>query len=153
MADANTSGHPHKMVLDLPADNQNIHKVNAFIHAELERRGCPASAQGQLDIALEEFFVNSCRYAYDGAAPDVPRIVRVTQAFSDDPPCVTVQIIDHGAPFDPLAKPDASTVDTYASASDIPVGGLGIFMAKQCVDEIRYERDDAANVITLVKRW
>ena len=139
--------------LVVPADVGELPQVNDFIHAELDRHLCPASAQNQLDIAVEELFVNVCRYAYDDAGPDVLRTVRITQVISEEPPSVTVEIIDEGMPFDPLAKPDAATADEFASVADIPIGGLGILMAKQSVDEMRYERTDSSNVVTLVKRW
>ena len=142
-----------KAVLVVPAETDKLERVNEFIHTELDRRLCPVRVQNQLDIAVEELFVNVCKYAYKDASEDVPRIVRVTQAISADPPSVTVEIIDGGTPFDPLAKPDAAKADEYEDVDNIPIGGLGIFMAKSSVDEMRYERIDESNVITLVKRW
>lgn len=142
-----------KTAITVPADVSELDRVNEFIHAELDRRLCPAREQNQLGIAIEELFVNSCKYAYEGMPADVERTVRVTQAISADPPSVTVEIIDSGVPYDPLAKPDAVTADEYASVVDIPIGGLGILMAKNSVDDMRYERVDGTNVVTLVKRW
>ena len=142
-----------KAVLDVPADVGELDRVNEFIHGELDRRLCPVRAQRQLDIAVEELFVNSCRYAYEGMPESVERTVRVTRAASAEPPSVTVEIIDAGAPFDPLARPDAARADEYAGVAEVPIGGLGILMAKKSVDEMRYERADGRNVVTLVKRW
>ena len=142
-----------KAVLTVPADTGEIDAVYGFIHAELDRRLCPVRVQNQLDVAVEEMFVNVCRYAYEGMAADADRTVRVTHAISADPPSITVEIIDGGMPFDPMAKPDATTADAYANVADVPVGGLGIFMAKKSVDEMRYERADGFNIVTLVKRW
>ena len=70
----------------------------------------PLRAQNQLDIAVEELFVNVCHYAYEGMPESVARTVRVTCAYSADPASVTVEIIDAGVPYDPLAKPDAATL-------------------------------------------
>ena len=140
-----------KAVLTVPADTAELPRVNEFLHAGLDRHSCPAHVKGQLDIAVEELFVNVCRYAYEGAGADVARTALVTQAFDVDPPSVTVEIIDSGTPFDPLAKPDAATADSFESVADIPIGGLGILMAKQSVDEMRYDRVDGRNVVTLVK--
>ena len=61
-----------------------------------------------------------------------------------------MDIIDEGVPFDPLAKPDATLP---SNIEDMQIGGLGIFMTKQVVDELRYERVDNTNVVTIVKRW
>ena len=140
-----------KEVLVVPAQTAELPRVNQFLHAGLDRHLCPAHARGQLDIAVEELFVNVCRYAYEGAGADVARTVCVTQAFGADPPSITVEIVDSGAPFDPLAKPDAAPADSFESVADVPIGGLGILMAKQSVDEMRYERVDGRNVVTLFK--
>ena len=142
-----------KAVLVVPADTDELDRVNDFIHAELDRRLCPVRVQRLLDVAVEELFVNVCSYAYEGQDPEIARTVRVTQAISVEPPSITVELIDGGVPFDPLAKPDASMVDEFAGDSDEFDEGLGILLAKKIVDEMRYERIDGCNVVTLVKRW
>jgi anti-sigma regulatory factor (Ser/Thr protein kinase) len=136
--------------LDVPADVSKLDDVNEFLHAELDRRLCPSRVQNQLDIAVEELFVNVCHYAYPDATPDQPGNVRIQRTYNADPPSITVDIIDEGVAFDPLAKPDAVTPDNI---EDVPIGGLGILMAKKCLDEMSYERVDNANVVTLVKKW
>ena len=137
-------------VLKLPAKTENLSVVNEFIHSELDRRLCPKRVQNQLDIAVEELFVNVCHYAYPDATPEKPGTVRVQRAYSADPPCVVVDIIDGGVPYNPLAKPDAVTPDDIA---DVPIGGLGILMAKKCTDEMSYEYVGGNNIITIVKKW
>ena len=139
-----------KEVLEVPAELLQLDCVNEFLHAELDSRLCPRRVQNQVDIAVEELFVNVCRYAYEDAAPDVPRTVRIHRTYSAEPPSITVKIVDKGMPFDPLAKPDAVTP---ANIEDVPIGGLGILMAKKSVDEISYERQDEYNVVTIVKKW
>lgn len=74
----------------------------------------------------------------------------VSCTYSAEPPSITVEIEDEGIPFDPLSRPDAVTP---TSIEDVPIGGLGILMAKRSVDEMRYERPDGANVVTIAKRW
>ena len=56
-------------------------------------------------------------------------------------------------PYNPLTKEDAATVDEYSDVSDIPIGGLGIMLAKQNVDEMTYERVGNSNVLTSKKSW
>lgn len=124
--------------------------MTEFVHTELDRRLCPVCAQRQLDIALEELFVNVAHYAYPDATPDRPGEVRVSYTYGAEPPSITVEIEDEGIPFDPLSRPDAVTPK---SIEDVPIGGLGILMAKRSVDEMRYERTDGTNVVTITKRW
>ena len=140
--------------LVVPADVDELPHVNEFVHAELDRRLCPVRAQNQLDIAVEELFVNVCHYAYADLAPEDRGAgfgsVRILCTYSAEPPSVRVDIVDDGIPYDPLAKPDAVTPE---DVMEVPIGGLGILMAKRSVDEMSYERVDASNVVTIVKRW
>lgn len=136
--------------LIVPADVDELPRVNEFIHTELDRRLCPLRVQHQLDIAVEELFVNVAHYAYPDATQENPGTARISYTYSADPPSITVDIIDEGIPYNPLAKPDAVTPDDIA---EVPIGGLGILMAKRSVDEIRYERVDESNVVTIVKKW
>lgn len=138
--------------IKVPAQLDQLQRVNDFLHAELDRRLCPKRVQNQLDIAVEELFVNVCNYAYRGT--ELGRrgegYARIQRTYTVDPSSITVEIIDEGVPFDPLAKPDAVTPTDIA---DVPIGGLGILMAKKSVNEISYERTDGCNIVTIVKKW
>ena len=136
--------------ITVAADVNELPRVNEFIHTELNRRLCPARVQGQLDIAVEELFVNVAHYAYPDATPEHPGTVRVSYTYSADPPSITVDIVDDGVPYNPLEKPDAVTPDDIA---DVPIGGLGILMAKRSVDEMTYDYMDGSNVVSFVKKW
>ena len=136
--------------LIVPADVGELPRVNEFIHTELDRRLCPLRAQKQLDIAVEELFVNVAHYAYPDATADNPGMVRIGYSYSAEPPSVRVSIADDGVPYNPLAKPDAVTPDDIM---EVPIGGLGILMAKNSVDDMTYERVDESNVVTIMKKW
>ena len=136
--------------LEVPAEVSQLTTVNEFLHSELDRRLCPQRVQNQLDIAVEELFVNVCHYAYPEATPDEPGAVRIQRTYCADPPSITVDIIDEGIPYNPLEKPDAVTP---GNIKDVPIGGLGILMAKRCTDEMFYERVNGSNVVTIVKKW
>ena len=136
--------------LVVPADVDELPRVNEFIHNELDRRLCPVRAQNQLDIAVEELFVNVAHYAYPDMPAEEPGEVRVSYAYSADPPSICVDIADDGIPYNPLEKPDAVTPDNIA---DVPIGGLGILMAKRSVDEMSYKRVGSSNVVSIVKKW
>ena len=136
--------------LVVPARVPELERVNEFIHTELNHRLCPQRAQNQLDIAVEELFVNVANYAYPDATEEDPGFARVSYTYSADPPSVIVTIADEGIPYDPLAKPDAVTP---SDIMDVPIGGLGILMAKKSVDQMSYERRDESNIVTIVKSW
>ena len=69
-------------------------------------------------------------------------------AVEEDPLAVTITFIDNGVPYDPLAKEDP---DVKLSAEQREVGGLGIFMTKQMVDDVHYKYQDGKNILTLKK--
>jgi anti-sigma regulatory factor (Ser/Thr protein kinase) len=142
---------PEKRALMLlPAETGQLVHLCGFIHEELHRRHAPKSVFNAIDIAAEELFANVCHYAYPDAAPDEPGEARIEFEYEASPPTLTVTISDDGVPYNPLEKPDAVTPDDIR---DVPIGGLGILMAKRSVDGMRYERVDGSNVLTFRKSW
>lgn len=55
---------------------------------------------------------------------------------------------DHGTPYNPLEKEDP---DITLSAEERDIGGLGIFMVKNLMDEVTYDYIDEENILTLIK--
>lgn len=130
--------------LDIEARAENLEEVIQFVDKELETADCPVKAQMQIEIAVEEIFVNIANYAYN---PDTgSAVIRVEVA--DNPVSVKLVFIDKGVPYDPLAKKDP---DITLSAEERDIGGLGIFMVKKNMDEIHYEYKDGQNILTLIK--
>ncbi len=130
--------------IDLEATVENLPKVLAFVEKHLEGTNCSLRERMQLDVAVEEIFINIANYAY---RPETGRAtVRVEVV--EDPVEITITFIDQGVPYDPLAKEDP---DVTLSADKRKIGGLGIFMAKQSVDDIHYEYWKGRNILTLKK--
>ena len=130
--------------LDIEARAENLEEVIQFVDQELETADCPIKAQMQIEIAVEEIFVNIANYAYN---PDTgSAVIRIE--VTDDPVSVKLVFIDNGVPYDPLAKKDP---DITLSAEERDIGGLGIFMVKKNMDEIHYEYKDGQNILTLIK--
>ena len=75
---------------------------------------------------------------------------RLWGAFDADARRATLTFIDSGTPYDPLAKPDP---DITLSAAERQIGGLGIYMVKKSMDDMRYERRDNQNILTIVKKF
>jgi anti-sigma regulatory factor (Ser/Thr protein kinase) len=130
--------------LTIEASLENMETVTAFVDEQLESLGCPMKAQMQIDIAIDELFGNIVHYAYN---PEVgPATVRVE--VQQEPLAVVITFIDHGVPYDPLAKDDP---DTTLSAEERQIGGLGIYMVKKSMDEIAYEYKNGQNILTIKK--
>ena len=122
----------------------NLESVLGFVDSELEDCGCSPKTMIQIDIAVEELFVNIAHYAY--GSDTGPATIRVE--LSEDPRAVTLTFIDCGMPYDPLAKPDP---DTTLSVEEREIGGLGIFMVKKSMDDMTYEYRDGKNILTIKK--
>ncbi|SCJ97542.1 Serine/threonine-protein kinase BtrW [uncultured Eubacterium sp.] len=131
--------------MTLEAVPESLDRVLEFIDANLERSQFPAKVQVQINIAIEELFVNIARYAYRPYVGEVTIRVETETA----PSQATIRFIDRGRPYNPLQKEDP---DVTLSAEEREIGGLGIYMVKQSMDEIYYEYQDGKNILTLKKR-
>lgn len=130
--------------LELEAKVENLPTVLALVDEQLESVDCPMKIQMQIDVAVEEIFVNIAHYAYN---PEVGNaMVRVE--ILPDVPSVDITFIDKGVPYDPLAKADP---DVTLSAEERQIGGLGIFMVKKTMDDVKYEYVNGHNILTLKK--
>lgn len=129
--------------LTLPNDIETIPQLNEFIDNIAEEAGLDMSFTMSLNLALEEAVVNVMTYAYPkGTAGTVDIDIKTN---GEQLTCV---LSDSGTPFDPTQTPDA---DTTLSAEERPIGGLGIFLVRQIMDDISYQYVDNKNVLTLTK--
>ena len=131
--------------LELEALTENLPEVQAFVGEKLDGVNCPPKARMQLEIAVEEIFVNIANYAY---APDKGNAT-VRVEVSDEPVTVSITFVDKGVPYDPLKKEDP---DVTLSAEEREIGGLGIFMTKKIMDDVVYEYRDGRNILTIKKK-
>lgn len=121
-----------------------LDEVLAFVDGILEELGCPMKIQMQLDIAVEELYVNIAHYAY---APETgPAAIRVE---TEPDRVVAITFVDWGVPFDPLKKPDP---DITLSAEERQIGGLGIYMVKKSMDRMEYRHENGMNRLTIAKK-
>lgn len=132
--------------MTVEATIENIEKVTMFVDEELEAYDCPMKTQMQVDIAIDELLSNIARYAYHPGKGSVTVRIEVLE----EPFSVSVTFIDHGIPYDPLAKEDP---DVTLSAEEREVGGLGIFMVKKSMDEMAYEYKDGQNILRIKKNF
>ena len=129
----------------VPAAEDVLDEVQEFIGEELERSGCSDIAQSQIELAVEEIFVNIASYAYSPGRGEV----KIRCEAREDPIRVSIQFLDHGRPYDPLAKEDA---DTSVEALEEREGGLGILLAKKVMDDVSYSYEKGENILTITKK-
>lgn len=122
----------------------NLDDVIEFVDKELEGCACSAKTLTQINVAVEELFVNIAHYAYG----DETGLATIRVELSEGRNAVMITFIDSGKPYDPLAKPDP---DTTLSVEERQIGGLGIFMVKKSMDDVTYEYKDGKNILTIKK--
>ena len=130
--------------LTIEASTKNLDTVLSFVNAELEALSCAQRIQVQLDIAVEEIFVNIAHYAYRDGTGEATVRMEVRQ----EPTAVTITFIDSGTPYDPLSHEDP---DITLSAEDRKIGGLGIYMVKKYMDHVSYQYQNGQNILTIQK--
>ncbi len=130
--------------ITVAADLDSLNDVLAFVDGEMERAGCSMKLMTQVDMAVEEIFVNIARYAYHPEAGEAS----VRCEAGGDPFQIVVGFADRGRPFNPLDRKDP---DVTLDAEARQLGGLGILMAKKLMDDIQYEYRDGKNILTLRK--
>ena len=132
--------------IKVKADTAELDNVLSFADAILEELGCSVKAQMQIDIAIEEIFVNIAHYAY----PESEGEAVISVEPGENGSSVTITFEDEGIQYDPLKNEDP---DITLSAEDRPIGGLGIFMVKKSMDEVSYEYKDGKNRLTIKKSF
>ena len=129
----------------IKADKKNIEEVFAFVEGELATtEGISRKDVLKLHMIVDEIFANIAEYAYGDTEGDV----RVSYEYDDESDTVTITFTDEGVPYNPLS---AEEPDTTLSAKERKAGGLGLFMVKNTVDDIRYETADGKNILILTK--
>jgi anti-sigma regulatory factor (Ser/Thr protein kinase) len=96
-----------------------------------------------LNLVIEEAVSNIIFYAYND---DSKHEIRITVSLENSR--ITIKITDDGNPFNPLAQEQP---DINLPAEVRPVGGLGIFLISQIMDEMKYNRNKNKNILTLTK--
>ena len=126
------------------AMKENLQTVLEWMDGLLEQYNCPQKTLSQLNIAVEEIFINISSYAY----PQGTSTVDLTCHFSGSPTDLEITFTDKGVPYDPMKqkKPDITL-----NAEERNPGGLGIFMVRQSMDDMRYRYENGQNILMIKK--
>ena len=130
--------------LTLKNDTRQVPQLNSFIKSVAKQLELDTTQARQLQLGVEEAVVNVMSYAYP---PDTKGDITI-KALSDGQK-LKIQIVDSGVAFDPT---ETERIDTTLSADERQIGGLGIFLIRELMDTINYERRDGKNILTMEKR-
>lgn len=132
-----------KLRLTIKNRLEEITRLAKEIERFVESRLLPGKLAFQLNLAVEEIVTNSIKYGYDDQGEHQIELVLETKEGA-----VLVTVIDDGRQFNPLEAPEA---DTGLSAEDRPVGGLGIHLVRQIMEDVEYRRENSRNILTMKK--
>lgn len=127
----------------IKATHENLTKVNELVEEFLADKMISFKTRSQIDLAVEEIYINIASYAYPDSEGNAEIIL------SENNGEFVMTFIDEGVPYDPLAKPDP---DTTLSADERQIGGLGIFLVKKIMDSVTYKYEDGKNILTISKK-
>lgn len=116
-----------------------------FVSDFLGANGFPGERIQEIEMAAEEVLVNIIRYAYPEGEPGEVEI----RGRSESDHELILEFEDSGAPFDPTSIPEP---DLNLSLSEREVGGLGVFLVRKMVNEVRYRRAGERNILTFFVR-
>ena len=122
-----------------------LERVNQFVEEIGEELGLDMELQMNLNLVIEEMVSNVIFYAYpEGTIADIELLAE------SDGKELTFVLSDQGREFDPTAKEDA---DPDVNPMDRDIGGMGIYIVKNIMNKVTYQRLEGKNLLTMKKKF
>ena len=121
-----------------------IERLGTILTAFAQQQGWSPQFLFETNIALEELLTNIISYGYEDEQEHTIAL-RLSDAINE----LTVEMEDDGRPFNPLEKPDP---DVTLPLEEREVGGLGIYLVRQFMTDLVYQRAEGKNHIMLKKK-
>ena len=128
--------------LKITSDINHIPEVSEKLEGTMQAGGVSGEEILDTQLAVEEAITNVIVHGYNNPAGEIEISCRVADGR------VVVRITDSAIPFNPLTLPDP---DLDAQVSERRIGGLGIYLLRQVMDDIGYQYEDGKNILTLTK--
>ena len=122
-----------------------LEHVARFIEEIGEELGLDMELQMNLNLVMEEMVSNVIFYAYP---KDVESEIELLA--KSDGKELTFVLSDQGKEFDPTMKEDA---DPNVNPMDREIGGMGIYIVKNIMNQVTYQRLEGKNLLTMKKRF
>lgn len=125
--------------IEIDISFENTKKAAEFVEKILEQEKCPVKIINQMLIAFDEIYSNIVKYSQ---AEKLELSCAVMEEW------VYLSFKDDGLPYNPLEEKDP---DINVSMKQRQIGGLGIFMVKQMMDDTTYQYKENHNIFTIGK--
>lgn len=126
-----------------PAGLENLGLMLDFLTEISEKHGVQAKKANQIRLAAEEVLINIINYAYPNDKGNIEIDCTITEGMA-----LKIEISDSGVPFNPLSLPEP---DIKAPIEKRKIGGLGVHLIRNIMDEVNYKREHDKNILTLIK--
>ncbi len=133
----------HQITLEMMADMASLERADRALDEFAVRMAWPETALFQVRLVLEEIMMNVISYGSNGTAIPHMRLHMAQQGA-----LLSMEIADDGVAFDPLRAP---APDLDADIEDRPIGGLGVFLVKELMDTVAYQREAGWNRLSVTK--
>ncbi|MBR1547494.1 MAG: ATP-binding protein [Prevotella sp.] len=120
-----------------------LERVNQFVEEIGEELGLDMELQMNLNLVMEEMVSNVIFYAYPEGTDAGIELVAESNGKE-----LTFVLSDHGKEFDPTQKEDA---DPDINPAERDIGGMGIYIVKNIMNQVTYQRLDGKNLLTMTK--
>jgi serine/threonine-protein kinase RsbW len=131
------------LVLTIGSDLTKIPEVSARLEDAMSENGFSSEEILDTQLAVEEIITNVIIHGYKGSGGEISITCRITGNLAE------IRITDTAPLFNPLFLPEP---DLAGDVSDRKIGGLGVFLVRQVMNDVRYRREKGKNILTLVKR-
>ena len=131
-----------------------LEKVNQFVEEIGEELGLDMELQMNLNLVMEEMVSNVIFYAYPEGKPEEIELLAESNGKE-----LTFVLSDHGVEFDPTAKDDADPnintgeyiLDSDGNKQYDQRKDMGIYIVKNIMNEVTYQRLEGKNLLTMKK--
>jgi anti-sigma regulatory factor (Ser/Thr protein kinase) len=129
--------------MTIGADLREVARAGAAFAEFADAHALPASVRRSVNVVLDELLTNTISYGFAGRSGGEVTIEAELRADR-----LSVTLTDDGKPFDPfgLASPD-----TALPVQERRIGGLGLHLVRQLMDDVSYRRRADRNVVVLAK--
>lgn len=132
---------PTTQSLTLPAKIESLGAATRFVKNAAREAELPDARIDELDLLVEEIFMNIARYSYPNGADGVASVMYSIPVRGE----LVVEFGDQGIEFNPLAVRPPDLADDLDQRR---AGGLGVFLVKEFADSLSYRREHGWNRLT-----
>lgn len=138
------STSPSGLELALESRIAELERLHQVVVEFAQQHSLPDQIRFAIDLSLEEIVTNVMCYGMrDQEKPQI--VIRLRHQEGE----LLAEVEDNGCPFNPFSRPDP---DTTLALEDRPIGGLGVYLVRNLMDEVHYVRNADHNLITMTKR-